>query len=207
MPNLPSSSYRGPPSPLGRANSVGPGNYSRTSVPPPSYSRSNSSSVSAAVHTGITVLPLGLMRANSIGPSSQLRQRSASPSPFKGVPIQQQQHQQLPLPLPPPPPPAPVPTAASASSKNQLNSGPGRISTSSLATTSSSFLKPYYGHSTEELLDKHSQGLLPILLYIRNFNEYRRHRPVKTTLKSVPEKMRMIYWEEEKEGLEMAEKR
>lgn len=177
MPNLPSSSYhRGPP-PLGRANSVGPGNYSRTSVPPspPSYSRSNSSSA----HTGITVLPLGLMRANSIGPSSQLRQRSASPSPFKGVPIQQQH----PLPLPPPPPPAPVPKAAApASSNNQLNSGPSRITTSSLATTSSSssFLKPYYGHSTEELLDKHSQGLLPILLYIRNFNEYRRHRPVKT---------------------------
>lgn len=183
MPNLPSSSYRGPPPPLGRANSVGPGNYSRTSVPPPSYSRSNSSSVSAAVHTGITVLPLGLMRANSIGPSSQLRQRSSSPSPFRGVPIQQQQQQQLPLPLPPPPPPAPVPKAAASS--NQLNSGPSRISTSSLATTSSSssFLKPYYGHSTEELLDKHSQGLLPILLYIRNFNEYRRHRPVKTTLK------------------------
>lgn len=67
------------------------------------------------------------------------------------------------------------PSSSSSSSSLMDNNKTMNLST----TTTTSFFTNHHGYQTiEQMLNRNDQNQLPILLYIRNYNEYRRHKPV-----------------------------
>ncbi|KAH9497805.1 Leucine-rich repeat flightless-interacting protein [Dermatophagoides farinae] len=71
------------------------------------------------------------------------------------------------------------PSSSSSSSSLMDNNKTMNLST----TTTTSFFTNHHGYQTiEQMLNRNDQNQLPILLYIRNYNEYRRHKPAEARL-------------------------